>query len=270
MPELPDLVYLEEALRNGLKNRKITGIEVKEPIIIRNLLGEPIESIKGKEFSDVKRHGPFLVFEIGPDLQIIVHPMLAGAFSLEKRKGLVTIRMDEHALTYLDNKKMGKIYFLKKGSESQVPRFLEQGVNIRSPEFTLEKFISLIDASRRQVRAFLMEQESLSAIGNAYADEVLFDAGIHPKTFCYQLDGEQKQNLYASIIKVIQFGIESVQKTPHELHEKVRDHMLVRNRKNEPCPRCGSMIRRENVLGYDTFFCPRCQPAQRKTFIDWK
>ncbi|MCE9600359.1 MAG: DNA-formamidopyrimidine glycosylase [Spirochaetia bacterium] len=270
MPELPDLVYLEGVLQPELTGKQIVGLDVKEPIIIRNLLGESLDLLKGKTFTDVRRHGPFLVFELSDDLRMIVHPMLAGAFTLEKRKGLVSIQMKDHALTYLDNKKMGKIYFLRKGSESQIPRFLEQGVNIRSVEFTEAKFLELINSSRRQVRAFLMEQESISAIGNAYADEILFDAGIHPKTFCYQLDQEQKEGLFRSINKVIQSGIDSVQGSKHLLHEKVRDHMLVRNRKNEPCPRCGSSIRRESVLGYDTFFCPKCQPAQRKTFIDWK
>ena len=82
-----------------------------------------------------------------------------------------------------------------------------------------------------------MDQSALSAIGNAYADEILFAARLHPKTGCHQLSAEEK----------------------------------VRNRKGEPCPVCGTPIRRAGVLGYDAFFCPRCQatPQIRRPGVPW-
>ena len=114
-----------------------------------------------------------------------------------------------------------------------------------------------------------MDQTALSAIGNAYADEILFEAGIHPKTTCNQLGEKDVERLYESVRKVIQWGIDEVEKAAQPIHVKVRDHMRVRNRKDQPCPRCGTTIRRVGVLGYDAFFCPRCQPATRRQFIDW-
>lgn len=272
MPELPDLVYVARGLHDFISGRIIEQVEVREPIVVRNLTGEPFGAcVTGRGILNVRRHGPFLVFELTGHRMIVAHPMLAGAFSIEpKSAGLITFIFKEGKLSYLDAKKMGKIYVVDPGQEAQIPRFTTQGVDITSSEFTEDVFLGLIRASRRQVRAFLMEQEQISAIGNAYADEILFEARIHPKTFCHQLGLEEQKVLYDSIRKVIDRGIKEVQGANAGLHVKYRDHMLVRNKKNEPCPRCGAKIRRESVLGYDTFFCPACQPAKRKLFIDWK
>ncbi len=271
MPELPDLVYICSRLNAILPGRTIESVDVREPIVIRNLTGQPFaEALIGRVFAGVIRQGPFLVFDLSGGRRLIIHPMLAGALSVDsKGSGLVTIHHDAGRLTYLDAKKMGKIYLIDAGQEKEIPRFETQGVDLTSAEFTRDAFRARIDASRRQVRAFLMEQEQISAIGNAYADEILFDACIHPKTFCQQLEAEEKDRLYESVNTVIRRAIETIANARPALQEKYRKHMLVRNKKNEPCPRCGAKIRRENVLGYDTFFCPVCQPAKRKLFIDW-
>lgn len=278
MPELPDLVYVCERLNESFSGDRITSVTVKEPILIRNLAGSApafaglsFEKIlPGRRIETVFRHGPFVVFGLADSLSLIVHPMLTGAFVLgSKPAGLVTLVCERSVLGYRDEKKMGKIYLAGPEQESEIPRFASQGLNILSPRFTEEAFLKLIGASRRQARAFLMEQESLSALGNAYADEVLFEAGIHPKTMCPSLSQEQKVSLFKAIGTVIDSSIQIIRSAAPPLHQKMRDHMKVRNRKDEPCPRCGAKIRRESVLGYDTFFCPSCQPASRKLFIDW-
>ncbi len=115
----------------------------------------------------------------------------------------------------------------------------------------------------------LRNVRGLSAIGNAYADEILFAAGIHPKTFCYSLSAEERRKLYQSITGVIAWAVAEVRRAAQPIEVKVRDHVRVRNRKDEPCPVCGTKIRCAGVLGYDAFFCPTCQPATRKQQIPW-
>jgi formamidopyrimidine-DNA glycosylase len=110
----------------------------------------------------------------------------------------------------------------------------------------------------------------LSAIGNAYADEILFEARIHPKTFSARLSKEETDRLFVAIGSVMTWGTKKVEEAARPIHVKVREHLKVRNRRGEPCPRCGTTIRREGVRGHDTFFCPSCQPASRKLFIDWR
>ena len=165
---------------------------------------------------------------------------------------------------------MAKVYVVPSGEFAVIPRYDQQGVDILSHEFTLERFRALATlARRRQVRVFLRDQTLLSAIGNAYADEILFEAGIHPKTLTAKLLPDGVGSLHSAIRSVMLWGMAEVGKAHQPIHIKVREHMKVRNRKGEPCVRCGSKIRREGVRGYDTYFCPICQPATRKHFLDW-
>ena len=147
------------------------------------------------------------------------------------------------------------------GSLAAIPGYLDQGVGILSPDFTRDRFDAIIKGRRHQVRVFLMDQTALSAIGNAYADEILFAAGIHPKTSCASLSDEQRGRLYDSIRGVMTWAIHMVREAGQPIEVKMRDHVKVRNRKDEPCPVCGTKIRRAGVRGYDSFFCPHCQPA---------
>jgi formamidopyrimidine-DNA glycosylase len=278
MPELPDLIYIQKTLHSILPGKKIAEICITEPIVIRVLVPKKFEeALLGAKFKAVYRRGPFLGFTFDNQLEIVLHPMLAGRLKLtatpEKpgRAPCLFLKMtDGTYLFYLDDKKMGKVYLIHEGDYQPIPKYLQQGVDILSPEFTLDYFRELIKSHRTQVRVFLMNQTALSAIGNAYADEILFDARLHPKTFCQQLTPEEVARLYHSIIVVIRWGIAEVEKAGQPIEVKVRDHVKVRNRKDQPCPRCGTTIRRVGVLGHDAFFCPNCQPAARQQFIDWK
>ncbi|MFQ6115693.1 MAG: DNA-formamidopyrimidine glycosylase family protein, partial [bacterium] len=246
-------------------------------VILRILVERPFgDAVSGRQFKKVYRHGPFLGFRFDQDYDLVLHPMLAGRLQLltdtqKPGRGLCLsfCLEDGEVLHYFDNKRMGKVYLIKQGNYKQIPKYLQQGVSILSPGFTLDKFKELIQNRRQQVRIFLMDQSALSAIGNAYADEILFDARVHPKTLCHQLNPEQIGQLYDSIKSVIRWGIDEVEKAQQPIDVKVRGHLRVRNRKHQPCPRCGSTIRTAGVLGHDAFFCPKCQPTKRKQFIEW-
>lgn len=165
---------------------------------------------------------------------------------------------------------MAKLYIVTHGDYASIPKYKEQGVDILSPQFTLDGFKGLAHQnSRKQVRVFINDHTILSSIGNAYADEILFDAQIHPKTFINKLADEDLVRLHSSIRSVMEWGARKVEEASQPIHVKIRSHMKVRNRKGEPCPRCGTTIRREGVRGYDVFFCPTCQTATRKLFLDW-
>ncbi len=276
MPELPDLEYIVKRFRTALLGRTILDVKVKEPIVVRMLLsGSFGQALAGEEFGEIHRHGPFLSFTLRSK-ELVIHPMLTGRLHLVQGETKTpaylcfSLHLDGgNVLHYSDQKKMGKVYVTRRHYYAQIPGYLDQGVDIISGEFTMELFKDLIAQSRRQVRVFLMDQAVLSALGNAYSDEILFEAGIHPKNLCSQLAAEEVEKLYGSIRSVVSWGIEEVEKAAKPIEAKVRDHMRVRNRKGEPCPGCGTTIRRAQVYGYDTFFCPQCQPAKRKQLITW-
>jgi formamidopyrimidine-DNA glycosylase len=279
VPELPDLHYIVKNLAPRVTDRTITRVTIREPIVIRMLLpnaGGFADALPGRTIQGLQRRGPFLHFRLSGAADLIVHNMLAGRLQISEASVKAVphlcfaLALDSgEVLRYGDEKKMGKVYLTPAGAWEAVPGFREQGVDILSPEFTEEKFLAIMGKRRHQVRVFLMDQAALSAIGNAYADEILFAARIHPKTPCSTLSAEERRTLYQSIRSVMAWGISEVEKAAQPIEVKVRDHVKVRNRKDQPCPVCGTKIRRAGVLGYDSFFCPHCQAASRPQRIPW-
>jgi formamidopyrimidine-DNA glycosylase len=276
LPELPDLVHIVNTLGPKIQGRLISHATVKNPVVLRVLVpGTLPDLVAAKTIASLVRHGPFLKFGLG-ELDLVIHLMLAGrlrlagpgeralpftAFSFELEDGL--------SLHYGDEKSMGKVYLCPSGRFEAIPGYLTQGIDVTTPAFTFDAFSLLIQKKRCQARVFIMDQSCLSAIGNAYADEILFEAKIHPKAPCYSLGPDRRRALYDAIRSVLAWGIEEVAKAGLPLEDKARDHLRVRGRAGEPCPRCGQIIRRTGVLGYDSFFCPSCQPDLTGRGLDW-
>jgi formamidopyrimidine-DNA glycosylase len=278
MPELPDLLYIKKYLKKEVERKTITAVMVKQPVVLRVAVEQPFDrAVENRSIDSIDIHGPFIRFELSGSIDLIMNLMLAGKLQHQRPKGKAegfrccSLSLnDDSWLNLCDEDKMAKLYVVHHGNYGSIPKYEEQGIDILSLQFTQDVFSELAHRnSRKQVRVFINDHTVLSSIGNAYADEILFDAQIHPKTFVGKLTQEQLHRLYSSIRSVMEWGIQEVEKAGKPIHIKVRDHMKVRNRKGEPCPRCGATIRREGVRGYDVFFCPTCQPASRKLFIDW-
>ena len=276
MPELPDLVHIVNTLRPEVEGRRITHATVKNPIVLRVLVpGAFPDLVTGRTIHGLTRHGPFLKFSL-TGMELVMHLMLAGRLKLAAPGEKVlaatafSLELDEgHTLHYGDEKSMGKVYLCPTDALGSIPDFSTQGIDITSPAFTFEVFSALISQKRCQVRVFIMDQTCLSAIGNAYADEILFEARIHPKAPCYSLGPDRRRILFEAVRSVITWGIEEVAKAGLPLEDKARAQMRVRGRAGENCPRCGQVIRRTGVLGHDSFFCPSCQPDLTGRGLDW-
>src|SRR6185503_16231067 len=183
MPELPDLLYVEGRLREALRGRSVTAQRLTEPIVLRCLVRGDLQLLVGCSLQDVLRRSNFLVFRFGP-YDLSVSPMLAGRFRLaqpgDRDEAALAFALGfgpELELRYLDDKNMGKAYLGPSGEWKAIPGLKEIGVDVLSPEFTLERFQGLLAKRRDQVRLFLMDKKTLDSMGNAYADEVLFEAG---------------------------------------------------------------------------------------------
>ncbi len=278
MPELPDLLHMQKYLRAHVIGQTIVAAEVRQPIVLRNAVGDPPElALKSMTITAVNAEGPFIRFTIGSTLELITNLMLAGRIQHQRKPDstlghlcMVLHLADGTRLNICDEQKMMKIYFVHSGVYTSIPNYTKLGLPIMDPAFTADAFMAAArEHTRKQVRVFINDHTVLNSIGNAYADEILFAAGIHPKTIVASLTGEELHTLHAAIGSVMAEGVRAVDAAGQPIHVKVRDHMKVRNRKGQPCPRCGTIIRREGVRGYDVFFCPTCQPVRRKVFIDW-
>jgi formamidopyrimidine-DNA glycosylase len=272
MPELPDLLYVVARLRESLVGRHVTAERVREPVVLRFTMRGNLSLLLGRELRDVFRKSHFVVFRF-EGLDLAVNPMLAGRFRLaepgEKDEATLAFALvlGDRELRYLDDKSMGKAYLIATEDWRAIPGMQTGGIDILSPEFTRERFCSLLRHRRDQVRAFLLDKRALDSLGNAYADEVLFEAGIHPKTFCRRLSHEEGVRLHDAIVKVMREAAEEVARRAEPIEVKVRDFLKVRLK--DTCPRCGSKIRTAGVKGMDAYFCPQCQPATRSGLVDW-
>lgn len=276
MPELPDLEYIVKELTPVITGRVIGGVDVKQPIVIRMIIpGSITEILPGNHIISVSRHGPFLLFSMDT-LDMVVHFMLEGKISIkhDKKKNVKSLCLqiildNDVSLNFFDRRLMMKLYITQKNCYDKIPGFDSQGVNIMSTDFTLDYFLKNIEKKRCQVRVFVLDQTVLSAIGNAYADEILYHAGINPRKKTGDLNKEEKTGLFMSIQDVMQWGIGEVEKAGKPVENKVRDHMKVRGRAGELCPVCSTVIRKIAVHGFDSYYCPGCQPLPQDYFIQW-
>ena len=281
MAERPDLDYWLPILQQELAGRRIASVKVKKPIVLRLALpGSPSELLVGRSFGRVFRRAHFALFELdaGPSdapADLVVAPMLAGRFALhpatQRAPGDLAVALaldDGRELRYRDDVQMGKVYVIPHGAWEQVPGLVDIGVDVLDPSaFTLERFTRLVRSRRDQAKVFLMDKSALDAFGNAYADEALFAAGIHPKSWVRTLGDDDVERLHRALSQVLMNANAEIEERKPPIEEKLRDFLAVRGKNREPCPRCGTPIRTAGVHGHDAFFCPRCQPETRKSAI---
>jgi formamidopyrimidine-DNA glycosylase len=283
MAERPDLEYVLPILAKELDGVRVTGVRVKKPVVLRVAVAGGFDNaVVGKRVASVGRRAHFAVFALegdGEPVEMIVAPMLAGRFALakasEKSTGDLAVAFvleDGRELRYRDDVQMGKVYVVPRGKYDAVPGFAHIGIDVLdAKKFTRAAFRALARSRRDQAKVFLMDKSALDAFGNAYADETLFEAGVHPKTFVRGLDDETLDRLHDAMVKVLTEARDTIRKSKPPLDEKLRDFVKVRNREGEPCPRCGTKIRAAGVHGHDAFFCPQCQPETRKSaIVDWR
>jgi len=282
MPERPDLEYVVAALNHELAGRCITAVRIRKPVVLRVAVpGTPEDLLVGRTFGSVTRRGHFVHFALhgSTPLEMVVAPMLAGVFALVPRRSRSPADLaiglalsDERELRYRDDVQMGKVYLIAPGAFEVVPGLAMIGVDVLDRRaFTREHFRALARQRRDQVKVFLMDKRVLDAMGNAYADEVLWEARLHPKRMARSLSDEELDRLHDAIVDVLTAARATIVARQPPLDEKLRDFLNVRGRRGKPCPRCGITIRTARVHADDAHFCPGCQPDVRGTsIVDWR
>ncbi len=281
MPERPDLDYVVPILDRELRGASIDAIRLMKPVVLRALIDAPPDALLiGHQFVAVTRHAHFVRFQLEPrDVEMVVSPMLAGRFSIgpARKRGegdlALGIRLtDGRELRYRDDVQMGKIYLIPPDAAHLVPGMSEIGVDVLDTrQFTHDAFRQLARGRRDQVKIFLMDKRALDAMGNAYADEVLWEAQLHPKTMVRALSADELDRLHDAIVKVLADASRIIAERKPPMDEKLREFLNVRGRAGQPCRRCGATLRRARVHADDAVFCPQCQPdARRSSIVDWR
>ena len=171
---------------------------MRRPIIVRNLLGDDFAGhVTGRAFADVRRRGKFLLLGLDDGTALVINPMLAGRLRygepLKKdrvRDALVLRLADGRELRYHDAEDMGKIYLAL--DLGQVPTFMELGPEANDPDLTLDIFLQRLRRHPGEIKGILTNQEFVAGIGNAYADEICWRAGIYPFRRRTSLDADEE------------------------------------------------------------------------------
>ncbi len=160
---------------------------------------------------------------------------------------------------------MGKVYLLAPGAgDADVPQYAGQGAEAGALAWSADEFAKRARSTRRELRNLLMDDEFIAGIGNAYADEILWAAKLHPKRRVASLDEGEMDRLRGALHATLERAAEIVEsQLPPELGTKIRTHMNVRGRAGEPCPRCGTKIVRTRHGLDEMYVCPKCQPPPK-------
>jgi len=268
MPEIPDLEVILEVLRPRLIGKHIAGVEMPRPLVIRDLTGNGLEtSLQDATLTDLRRLGKFLIFDFGTTGLLVINPMLAGRLHYcepglrrSKRTYLILAWSNRMQLRYVDPKAMGKIYLA--GTLDAVPTIAEHGPDALSPELTPELFEERLRRHRGEIKGILVNHRFVAGIGNAYADEILFRAGIYPFRKRPSLSKDEILSLYHAMHDVLTESIAIVrERMGDQVHKKIRDFLAIHLHAGDPCPCCGTPISEVKANRRITNFCRNCQPG---------
>jgi len=268
MPELPDLEIIREYLAPRLPGVSITSAVVRRPIIVRNLLGDDFAAhMTGLQFADVRRRGKFLLLGLDDGTVLVINPMLAGRLRYgdplkkERTRDALVLRLnDGHELRYHDAEDMGKIYLTL--DLGQIPTFIDLGPEANDPDLTLDIFLQRLRRHPGEIKGILTNQEFVAGIGNAYADEICWRAGIYPFRRRASLDADELARLHAAMQSVLAEAIGTLRaQVGNAIDVEVRDFLAVHGKPGQPCPRCGTSISEVSRERRDTHFCRACQPG---------
>ncbi|MGB3905359.1 MAG: DNA-formamidopyrimidine glycosylase family protein [Anaerolineae bacterium] len=269
MPELPDLEVIKEYLQGVLPGERVEAVEVLRPLVVRNLISEDfVDTLTGNEISAVRRRGKFLLLDLETGAKLVINPMLAGRLHYcepderrQKRTFLILRLSTGMDLRYVDAKAMGKVYLT--ADLNLIPGFARQGPEALDPELTLEAFQDRLRRRRGEIKGVLTNQAVLAGIGNAYADEILFRAGLYPFRKRPNLSTEEVERLYDAIRSVLSEAIVTLrERVGDEIDVKVRDFLQVHGKGGTSCPRCSTSISEIKARNRLTNFCRSCQPGR--------
>ncbi|MEW6567965.1 MAG: DNA-formamidopyrimidine glycosylase family protein [Chloroflexota bacterium] len=278
MPELPELEVVREVLTCRVVGRTVEAVTVEPgggPIVVRDLTGLGfVRSLTGSRLSSVWRRGKFLLFRVesaaaqAPEmpLLLIVNPKLTGRFQLcppDARKAgpvhvVLHFRQPSEELRYVDAKRMGQLYLTH--SPEAVPTFREMGPD--ALEIDPGEFRHRLRGFRGEIKGILTRGPFVAGIGNAYADEILWQARLHPFRRRTDLSADEIDGLYQAMRTTLIQAIEIVRREMGEdIHLKPRDFLAVHLRGGQACPRCGGEISAITANQRITNFCRTCQPG---------
>jgi formamidopyrimidine-DNA glycosylase len=270
MPELPEVEYVARQLRTDLVGCTIEHAEVRWPRSIeRTSPSEFVERVAGRTLGAVGRRGKYLLLYLDNDSVLVVHRRMSGNLTFASdADALPYVRVafalkDGRWLLYTDPRKFGRLALVARASLDDV--FAVLGPEPLDESFTADALAERLAVRRGPIKAVLLDQSVVAGLGNIYADEALFRAGIHPLQPASSLSRSDIAALRTGIQEALQTGIAHGGTTFGRHRDAYNEagrnleHVQVYRRTGEPCMQCGTPVQRIVVAQRGTHFCPGCQ-----------
>jgi formamidopyrimidine-DNA glycosylase len=271
MPELPEVETVVRELRPRLVGRRIAQVKVGRRPLRRRWRALWGPELVGKRVQDVRRRGKWIVLCLAEKYHLVVHLGMTGQLTVVPAK--TPVKNHTHLLFSLNGGRQLRFRDVRRfGSATLFAApdrleqfFLQSGLGPEPFDLEPAYWQQRLAATRRCLKAILLDQRVVAGVGNIYADESLFEARLHPAQLGQDTTARQGQRLRRAVIAVLHRAIE-------KRGSSIRDYIGGSGRKGEfqeefcvygrtgmPCPRCGRTIACMRLAGRSTHFCPRCQ-----------
>jgi formamidopyrimidine-DNA glycosylase len=273
MPELPEVEVLRRSLLRRLPGRRITRVETRAPS-----LREPLDRrrlkrlLEGRRVEDLRRRAKYLLIDVEGDATLVVHLGMTGRLTVVA--GDEPYAAHEHFVCRLDGgqrlrlvdpRRFGLAFALKRGELAGDRHFVHLGVEPLGGELTGGYLARQARGRRAPVKGYLMDARVVVGVGNIYASETLWRAGVHPRRSTARVAAATWERLAAEVQAVLGDAIAQGGTTLNDFADGdgnagyFQVALAVYGREGEPCGRCGRDIRRLVQAGRSTFYCPGCQ-----------
>lgn len=267
MPELPDIVVYIEALEKRILNETLEGVRVVSPFLLRTAT-PPLSSVPGKKVLQVRRLGKRICMGLEDDHWLVLHLMIAGRLHWRPRGVKVSRPRGLAAFDFRN----GSLLWTEAGSQKRASLHValgEEGLRALDPggvevlDSDVAQFAAVLVSSNHTLKRALTDPRLFSGIGNAYSDEILFEAKLSPLALTQKIAAPELQRLFDATHSTLTRWTERLRteaggKFPENV-TAFREGMAVHGRYKEPCPRCGTTIQRIRYASNETNYCPRCQ-----------
>lgn len=273
MPELPEVEHVVRALRPIVTGRRILAAELNlkriAPELSRVSFGKQLRNVL---ITGVGRRGKYILFELESGRMLATHLRMTGKFvslaideSLPPYAHVVFYLDDERRLVFCDMRQFGRMRLIR--NAGRLPKELTTlAPEPFSEDFSEEYLIETLSRSRRSLKQLLLDQTRVLGLGNIYAVEALFLAGINPMKPANRLSKPRARKLYQAIRQVLHEAIDAGSTLQIDLADGNGNYFgtterfwRVYEREGEPCVNCGRRIKRIVHGGRSTYYCPRCQ-----------
>lgn len=273
MPEMPEVEVIRRILEPQLAGRKIAAVE----IFNKQILAHPDEItfsnlLTGQTISGMSRRGKYLTIHLENGDSVVLHLRMTGQLlvtppdmTIEKHTHLIATLSDEMQLRYIDVRRFGRFWYLQFDEPDTFTGQTQLGAEPFDDVLTPVYLKNKLGKRKKPIKEMLHDQSIVAGIGNIYSDEILFSAGIYPKTKCVDLEDSEWNRLTQKIKEVIAWGIDVNEMTPEEYLEgkgkEYRNMPLLRiyGRAGQKCSVCGSTIDKITIGGRSSCYCPSCQ-----------